>query len=370
MTEDEMIILSNGALPDDRPEDDKLKDFKFEEMVAAANPVAWGAKPQESWRRFPIFSQNGSGSCVAQTEAKELGIMQFLRTGTFVPFSATHIYQRRKNRPAGGMIAADARDILRKGGATLEALLPSQNMTDKQMDAAKAEPYMEEVATVFRAPNYVELPTGDIDAIASVIQTTGKGVMIWCYFSTGEWTDTPQILKPTLGKNDKIALRHSITAIDFFILNGKKCLLIDDSWSVASGIGGQRIITEDFFAKRNWYSSYLVNFKYEEGQPPAPVPTPDMPPAPVSPNKPKYKFTSALTFGQNGPAIRALQDILRFEGLFPANIASTGYYGAITARGVLNWQKKYAVAPLAELSGLQGRRVGDKTINKLNQLYA
>src|SRR3989344_6739260 len=173
-----MTNFVSGAELDVRPESEKIKDFKFNEIVASVNPVNWVEKTHDQWRRFPIFNQDGSGSCVAQTEAKELGIMRWLKDNIYVHFSATDIYQRRANRPAGGMAAVDARNIVRIG-ATLEVLAPSQDMTDQQMDSAAVEDYKREVGGVFAVPNFVEISQRTIDAIASVIQTTQKGVMVW-----------------------------------------------------------------------------------------------------------------------------------------------------------------------------------------------
>ena len=102
-------IFKSGAIIDTRLKEKKLKDFKFEEIVANVNPVNWIEKTPDQWRKFPIFQQNGSGSCVAQTEAKELGIMRWLKDGIYVHFSATDIYQQRANKPSAGMNAADAR---------------------------------------------------------------------------------------------------------------------------------------------------------------------------------------------------------------------------------------------------------------------
>src|SRR3990167_10850265 len=129
-----MTNFQSGAQIDVRSETEKSKDFKFNEIVAAVNPVNWVEKTQSDWRKFPIFNQDGSGSCVAQTEAKELGVMRFLKDGIYVHFSATDIYQQRSNKPAGGMGAIDARSIVKNSGATLEVLAPSQAMTDGQMD--------------------------------------------------------------------------------------------------------------------------------------------------------------------------------------------------------------------------------------------
>ena len=104
----------SGAIIDIRPEEEKEKDYHFGEIVAAANPVNWVEKPQSAWRKFPIFNQDGSGSCVAQTLAKLLGILYWLKNQLYVHFSATHIYQRRSNKPYGGMAGVDAFNIARK----------------------------------------------------------------------------------------------------------------------------------------------------------------------------------------------------------------------------------------------------------------
>lgn len=71
--------LQSGALIDSRTHEEKKGDYKFKEMVASFAPVVWAEKPQSEWRRFPIYNQNGSGACVAFTQAKELGIMRWLK---------------------------------------------------------------------------------------------------------------------------------------------------------------------------------------------------------------------------------------------------------------------------------------------------
>lgn len=347
-----MPEFQSGAVIDTRPEDKKQKDFLQKEVVAAAAPVNWVEKPQASWRKFPIFNQDGSGSCVMQTQCKELGILRFLKDGVYVHFSAADGYQRRINRPESGMGAIDARSIA-ANGITLEVLAPSQNMSDAQMDAVVVEPYKHQVGDVFKVPNYLAITELDIDAVASTIQTTGKGVMVWFYFKIDEWTEHPVVKYPGLQLTAGDTLRHSVCAVDFTLVNGKKCLIIEDSWGTSFGMAGQRIIDEDFFKARNWYRSYLVNFKFDE----AIVP------------KPFHVFTDVLEFGQTNDHIKSLQDILKYEGMFPLNGASTGYYGAITAKGVLQWQKKHNVAPPSELDPLQGKRVGPKTITALNMIY-
>lgn len=350
-----------GALLDTRSGEEKLKDYKFEEIVAAVNPVNWVEKGQSAWRKFPIFNQNGSGSCVAQTGAKLLGIMYWLLNGIYVHFSATDLYQRRSNRPGGGMIGVNAFDIMTKG-VTLEELVPSQNMSDAQMDGVAVPDYKRKVGEIFKiASNFVQPPIKDIDTIASIIQTTGKGVMVWFYFDYAEWTDHPFIKFPTLDLYAAATCRHSVTAVDFALVNGVKCLIIEDSWGPTYGLGGQRVIDETFFKTRNWFAAYPVNFQFNDQVNPQPQPQPQ-----PAPGKPHHVFNTDMELNDKNAEVVALQDCLKYDGDFPTNTASTGLYGSITVAAVKKFQDKYNIAH----AGNAGYgRTGPKTREKLNQIF-
>lgn len=345
-----MSFFNNGANIDTRSEEQKSKDYKFEEIVCSIEPVNWVEKQPSQWRKFPIFSQNGSGSCVAQTGGKMLGILYWLINKVYVHFSATHIYQQRSNKPNSGMAGVEALEIMKKG-VTLEELVPSQDMTDTEMDNIEIPDYKKKVGEIFKIPNYITLPTKDIDTVASVIQKTGKGVMVWFYFNYQEWTQTPTIIDKELNLYASSTCRHSVTAVDFTLYNGKKALIIEDSWGPNAGIGGQRIITEDFFKERNWFAAYPMTFKFEEQENVIE----------------KHSFEVDLQFGDNNPSVARLQDALKVNGVFPSNISSTGYYGAITKKSVQKFQDKYNIAHVGN-SGYG--RCGPKTRAKLNELYA
>ena len=349
-----MTTFQNGAVIDTRTEEQKKKDWKQSEVLASASPVNWVEKLQSQWRKFPIFSQGVSGSCVAQTEAKEMGIMRWLKDNVYVHFSATDIYQPRANKPDPGMAGNDARNIVAKRGATLEVLTPSQMLTDAQMDSAVVEPYKRAVGEVFKVPNYLtwkEGELGNIEIIASTIQATGKGIMVWFYFKGDEWTERPTVKYPTLVLEASDTLRHSVTAVDYCLVNGVKCLIIEDSWGPGAGIGGQRVIDENFFKARNWYASYLVNFIFDAQQV----------------QKPYYIFSVDLEYGMTGADVKALQDCLKYEGLFPVNADSTGTFDSITKKGVQDFQIKYAITTVG---GAGYGRVGPKTRGKLNFLFS
>ncbi len=297
-------------------------------------PVVWAEKPQSAWRKFPISNQNGSGSCVAQTLKHLYGIYLYLKTGVWVAISASHIYQRRSNKPAGGMGGEDVFTIGQKG-TTLEMFAPSENMSDTQMDAVNVVPFMSKIGETFKLGAYVVVSPTDIDTVASIIQKTGKGVMVWFYFTYPEWTNVPKVINPNLVKEAPSTLRHSVTAVDFTMYQGQKALIIDDSWGNQTAMNGQRVITEDFFNKRNFFAAHFQNFAFEE-----------------SIIKPTYD-----------ESIRSLQDCLKAEGLFPTNVESSGVYGPITIKAVNKFQVKYGIDPVGTGT------VGPKTKAKLRELY-
>ena len=341
--------FTSGALIDNRSPEAKARDWQQREILASSAQVQWREKQHNEIRKFPIFSQNGSGSCVAQTQAKEMGIMRWLTDGVYVHFSATDIYQRRSNIPATGMGFDDARRIA-KEGVTLEVLAPSQSMTDDEMDSVLVEPYKRQIGAVFSVPNYLTLPNGDIDAIAATIQATGKGVMLWFYFTYPEWTNKPTVLDHNLDRYAFATGRHSVTAVDFMIQNNEKCIVIDDSWGGTEGIGGQRIITESFLKERNFYAGYLVNFKFQETE-----------------THPIHTFMVDLQLGDQSTEVVALQDCLKADGVFPINAESTGYFGPITQTAVQKFQVKHGVIAVGEPGY---GRVGPRTRATLNSIFS
>lgn len=327
-----------GALLDTRSESEKEKDYHLDELVTELEPVNWQEK--KSWRQFPIFDQNGSGSCVAQTIAKMLGVMYWIANGgQYVHFSATHVYQRRRNKPSGGMIGVDALQIAQQG-VTLEDLVPSQNMTDSEMDSIAIPEYKKKVGEIFKAHQFVQLATRDIDAIASTIQKTGKPVMVWYWFKHNEWTTEPKVRYPELTVS--AGSRHSVTAVDFLLKDGKKCLVIDDSWGTKYGEKGQRFISEDFHSKRNFFAAYLTKFNFDENG-----------------EVPSYKFTVTMRQGDRSTEVVALQNYLKAKGYFPTNVDSTGYFGSITKKAVQDFQKANGLVA----DGI----VGKNTLSALNK---
>lgn len=343
----------NGCLVDDRPEVEKMKDVNIKEVVSSVAVVEWKEKKDGDWRKFPVLNQGYSNSCVMATVSKLGGVMLWLKEKTFVLFSRA-FYQLRSNKPAGGMIGMEAFKIWKENGLPLEQLVPSEKLSDSELDAIKVEQYEKYIAKVFAISDSLGIDNGDFETVASVIQKTGKAVMCWFYFTSEEWS---KLFPELSGEIDfSSALHHSVAVVDFGLINGKKYLRVEDS-AHFSGLT-EHFISEEFFKSRNWFSRYPTSFKFQDQ-------TED--PLAIKPN---YRFSKILKYGmEKDEDVVALQDILKYEGLFPIDRDSTGNYFGLTMEGVLQFQIKYNVADKGELNQLQGRQAGPKTINKLNELY-
>ena len=349
-----MEKIQSGALFDERVQEEKDKDFLLAEAVSALEPVKWVEKSESELRSFPINNQDGSGSCVAHSAATLLGVMYKLNNPSddFVKFSPADIYQRRNNKPNAGMHGVDAFKIMQEG-VTLEALVPSQNMSDAEMDGIHISDYKKEVGKIFKIGGFIQPPIKDIDAVASVIQKTGKAVMDWFFFTLDEWRlDVPVIKDHTLKAHDERAERHSVAAVDFLIYKGEKALKINDSWGFGAGMGGCRFITESFFKERNFFSAYPMNFKFG---------------AQSRIKKDILHFGFDLEFSPivtYNKTVKLLQKTLQGYGYYP-QMECTGYYGAINRRAVGKFQERYDIA----MKGDAGYgRLGPRTREKLNSL--
>lgn len=347
-----------GANVDTRPPEEVEKDYLLKEIVASTATVSWAQKRWEEFRRFGVQNQDGSSSCVWQTIRKLMRIIFMVNRGQDLDFSATFGYRERANYPAGGTGAIDALNYAAEKGVTLNALMPSDDLSELEMNGAKIQQYHRDVAALFNVPNYVQLPVGDLETVVSTIQKTGKGVMLWYYFTAEEWSrQVPEVLDPSISyPGHPNALRHSVAGVDGGRLVGfasssspsgitdKKGVFIEDS----AHFGGfsERFITEEFHRARNWFAAYQINFSFDEGATP----------------RPSHRFDVDMRPGDTNDEVKALQDVLKFEGLFPTNVDSTGYFGAITKKAAVAFQAKHGISPT---SGL----VLTLTRSKLNELY-
>lgn len=306
-----------------RTPEEKAKDFSQEEFVASANPVVWVEKEDKDWRSFPVLNQFFTFKCVAFTIAKQALINFWLKTQEMLLFSPNSIYKYRVNAPSGGMIGNDAFDIWKDKGISLEAVARSNQI--QESDPIELSLFAQEVAKGFKLGNYITIPERDFDRVASTIQATGKGVMCWFYFTSREWgRDFPKVMDNLPNPYVAEASRHSVTAVDCGLINGKEYLRIEDS----AHFGGKNIryISREFFNARNFLNKYPMNFNYED-----PIVNPPTPPA--------YQFTLTMRYGDSNSEVKELQIRLQQLGFFPNNLSTTTYFGNVTRTSVIAYQK-------------------------------
>ena len=338
------IFLNIGQKYHGTPTEFSTDGFvKWEEVNIATGVTFQERKP----KAFTVRNQSWSGSCVDQTIAKMIEVWDWVYDQVLTVFSATPGYQKRSNRPQPGRIGTEALDWPINNGVWLESDVPSQNMSDAQMDNANVDVTKKQKIK----PNKKMVLPIDFYVVAEHVQKY-NAVMLWFRASMSEWQrDIPS------GYSNSDAVRHSVTAVDCILYNGIEYIIIEDSWgkwNKTSDIplnDGQRAITREFFEKHCYFAAAFTQFLYE------PIPSK------------KHEFKTIMEFGEKNDEIKILQDVLKSDGLFPSNTTSTGYYGDQTRRSILDFQIRYNVAPKNELLALNGKRVGSKTLAKLNELY-
>lgn len=329
-----------GLIDDPRTPLEKLKDYKHEETVfslAMGSPVVWEEKTKDQWKKYSTRNQDGSTSCVAQASAKALEV--FLKN----VYSATPIYNNRANYPQKGMWMGDAGDILRKLGTKLESEVKSQLINDEQMEALGKT--FTDTQKIF---SYITINEKNFDGIVQQI-ANGNPVLLITHCRYDEYTDIPEY------KGGQAELGHCICATDYTLYQGKKYIVIDESWGHGiSMFDDKRLISEDFLKARIDGAMYFV---ITDSTP--------------KPEKPHHVFNSNLVYGDKNEEVKWLQKVLVYEG-FLKPIFITGYFGDITFSAVRKWQESHYEEILKPAGIKQGNASG-KVLNYsrtyLNKIY-
>lgn len=331
-----------GIVLDTRtPDEVAQQDPHISEVVGGAlAAVNWQEKKPEDIRQFPDQNQDGQSSCVWQTVRKCLRILTFVNHGLDLDFSALYGYRQRSNYPEEGSSYEDAVRIS-GAGVTLNALMPSDDISEAQANALVIKQYHRDIAAQFPIPKWVRFDAKDLETVASTIQVTRKGVMVWIFATVSEWSQqVPVITTALTGPGDpRSVVVHSLTGVEPALFNGKKGLWIEDS--AHFGQITRRFITEDFYKARNFLAAYPLNFKFEPG----------------AETDPSVVMKPHFVPGNNV----SLQDCLRYEGVFPSNVQSTGVVGPITTQAIKDLQTKYSLEAVGT--------VGPKTTALLKRLY-
>ncbi len=343
-----------GVCIDNRPQDEKAKDYKHEEIAMGFKPYVWEERPAKLKYYFP-YNQVDNLSCMATWAAIVIEHFDGGISSTKDP------YQRRVNYPSGGMIQYDLFNIARGGVATQE-LVPSQSLSENKMnerytvtDEIVKSRAKRKVLLTFTINNIT------IDAIANAV-TSSPVCAMWYFDENGiEWKkNTPEIQYNFSSFVGNGVTRHQVTIVDAILINGKKFLVGQDSWGIGTGFGANsnlRYISEEMVNKRLYSAGYAIDDEDEI-----------LKPEPIT--KPKYSSNKALQVGSVGVEVKALQSILIYEGVLNIK-APTGYFGGLTRTAVVKLQEKYKdeILKPANLKSGTGY-VGTLTNKFLNAKYS
>jgi peptidoglycan hydrolase-like protein with peptidoglycan-binding domain len=287
----------NGVVLDPRPEFKKALDYQHSDLAGASVPE-WKEKPTIEWKQYTPRNQSGSLSCVGQSCAKAFEVL-----GLGVE-SAHPIYRNRSNFPDGGMWLGNAGDICKNIGTTKEVLDVSQFLGESKMNLPC------DVEKPDKALGYVFVNGKDIDQIAQAIDLYGHCILIF-HANGGEWIDVPKY------NGKPVNFGHAVCAVDYFIFNGSKAILIEDSASLYNTFDGrqQRVIKEEYLQARCSGAMYLT-------------------PKPIVP---VFTFTKTLKLGLTGYDVKMLQIKL--------GIGADGIFGLKTKGAVIKFQLKHNLRP-------------------------
>lgn len=286
----EELEFNLGIAKDPRTDDKKALDYKHSDL-AGASPVVWKEKPQTEWKKYTPRYQISSLSCVGQSCAKGM------ETIGYGVCSAHPIYRNRSNYPGGGMWLGDAGNISKNIGTTKESLDPSQNLSESKMNLPC------DVAKTDKIGGYIFVNPKEIDQIAQAIESYGHCILTF-HANGSEWTAVPKY------NGREINFGHAVVAVDYFLYEGVKTVLIEDSARNDNTIDKvqQRRIEENYLIARCSGGMYFT--------PTIPVPV--------------YVFTKNMKIGSVGHEVKMLQ--------LKLNIGADGLFGVKTQAAVKKFQ--------------------------------
>lgn len=347
-------IVYNGVAEDPRSETEKGNDWKHSEAFGMGETkFQWRVKARESWKHYPIRNQDGSGMCGAFSTAKALGINEFNENNVFVNLNTAFIYNKRWNKGSAGMYMQDMFDIACNFGAPVDSKLISDGINDEQASKLTFTEAETKSALKYRGRYYFTLPN-NIDTIASVVEAGYTPILLLaCAFK--EWTAEPWV-DPTVKNADK-TIAHFVPVVDVTLYNGKKCLIIEDSWGQQYGYEGVRILSEDFLTNRVYAIGYIIDLKNEDL------------------DKPLHTFTTQLGYGATGSEVTAWQKVLQYEKFLPTHTVKgdplpLGSFLEMTAKATKGWQIAHGLNDFANEKDMKKIRFGKKSIDVANSLYS
>lgn len=237
--------LGKGALP--RLPDPR--DIQYGDYIAGAPAVDW-SRPYDVRTvigDLPVNNQGGSLSCVGQASSKLAEIAEAFEAKKQTRLSARDVYSRIYV-PEGGAYGYRGLSAIVQRGVATEQRVPSYLYPDKEppteafMRTQDNSPEAVEEAKVRVAGNYAHL-SQNIDEMAYAIEHQ-NGIVFGVVGTNEAWNWGITIPRPP--QSGESVWYHFVVGVGFKIINGKKHIVVLNSWSEQWGDNGYCYIPEDY----------------------------------------------------------------------------------------------------------------------------
>lgn len=328
--------------PDLRSSFEKDKDYKYGEDILLPK-----GEVNKRITKLPIeaYHQGSTSGCGAFSAAHARALYE----GTYT--YPVQWYRTRSNYAGEGMFLQDVLKL-----ATRADLVPVPKISPKLTEEFANSLALVDVYNNTRKENYeyTQIKPYDADAVFDAV-SNGYPVIVSFFATRNEWIE--EMIPTDVVSVYTAPVRHYIVALpkSNHIKDGEEWVSVIDS-SPAKGFS-LRHVRKDFLEKRMYIGGgFYYSVKTEK-------------------SKVKVVPTNHCSYGERSESVKGLQLFLVTEG-YMSNVHTTGYYGNITAKAVLEWQlhnirfmKSTSIEWVNTLVALDGHYWGPQSVAAVKNKY-
>jgi hypothetical protein len=317
---------------------------------------------------LPVWYQRKIGACVGHACGKYKQSLDIpVTTPNILPLSARFLYAYAKaldGYEGEGTYPRLVMKILKDVGCSTERTLPNDTTLDHEAyvfyrDINKIPKVAIEEASLNKIKSYASVSMTKLGIQQACFSARGLSLLVkldesWWSDKNGVTWDKDRIL-PLCPPRNSVG-GHQIYIYGYEVVGNDMKVFFLNSWSkdwADNGCGWFWLSEYQASLVEGWTAVNIPDYLLEEVK--------NLPPVF------SHHFYRSINYGESNEEVKALQRALLIDGEFDYIV--TGYYGTITSAAVKAFQRKYQVASLAEINGLNGRSAGPKTRKKLNELF-
>lgn len=229
-----------------------LRDHKWTKIAGAGQPFDWikGFDIEDKLGfKIPVEDQGQSSSCGGQALRYYLEVDEALRTGKMTRRSAKFSYSQIYY-PGGGTESRAVGNFAVRFGTCKEELNPSYDHgnppTELFMRARNFNTTANfDDAATDKESAYAYVKANNIDAVAEAIEANNGAILMINGQNNGTW------LSQYPESPMKTEWRHFLYAGKARMINGKKYIVVLNSWGNDTGVYGWQWLPEEYFTSGN-----------------------------------------------------------------------------------------------------------------------